>query len=211
MNSARPQANGEGSGGRARDRRDTTQPSAVWPISRELRERATRLGIPAEALQAYTRAAWSVPDCQIGWATLAAVGQVESDHGRMDGDALGRDGRPSRDIIGPRLDGRGNYAAIPATSYGTSLHGDNKWEHALGPMQFLPETWQRWGADGDGDGVKNPQDLDDAAMASAAYLCASGVSLYDGSTWERAVLSYNKSDDYLRKVFDMAVHYAAFG
>ena len=47
-------------------------------------------------------------------------------------------------------------------------------------------------------------------MASAAYLCASGVSLYDGSTWERAVLSYNKSDDYLRKVFDMAVHYAAF-
>ena len=34
----------------------------------------------------------------------------------------------------------------------------------MGPLQFLPSTWDRWAADGDGDGVADPQDLDDAAL-----------------------------------------------
>ncbi len=45
------------------------------------------------------------------------------------------------------------------------------YDRAVGPMQFLPGTWGRWGSDGDRDGVSDPQDVDDAALAAARYLC----------------------------------------
>ena len=45
-------------------------------------------------------------------------------------------------------------------------------DRAVGPMQFLPASWARYGADGNGDGVRDPHQLDDAALAAAAYLCA---------------------------------------
>jgi cell wall-associated NlpC family hydrolase len=47
---------------------------------------------------------------------------------------------------------------------------------AVGPMQFEPATWARWGVDGDGDGRKNPRDPADAIPAAADYLCALGVT-----------------------------------
>jgi cell wall-associated NlpC family hydrolase len=46
---------------------------------------------------------------------------------------------------------------------------------AVGPMQFEPATWARWGVDGDGDGRKDPRDPADAIPAAADYLCALGV------------------------------------
>ncbi|HVV76304.1 MAG TPA: bifunctional lytic transglycosylase/C40 family peptidase [Mycobacteriales bacterium] len=47
---------------------------------------------------------------------------------------------------------------------------------AIGPMQFEPATWARWGVDGDGDGKKNPRDPADAIPAAADYLCSLGVA-----------------------------------
>ncbi|HVY09537.1 MAG TPA: bifunctional lytic transglycosylase/C40 family peptidase [Mycobacteriales bacterium] len=47
---------------------------------------------------------------------------------------------------------------------------------AIGPMQFEPATWQRWGVDGDGDGRKDTRDPADAIPAAADYLCALGVT-----------------------------------
>ena len=41
-------------------------------------------------------------------------------------------------------------------------------------MQFIPSTWRTWQTDGDGDGVADPNDIDDAALAAAGYLCQSG-------------------------------------
>ncbi len=70
------------------------------------------------------------------------------------------------------LDGSGDVAAVPGEA-GT-------WQRATGPLQFIPSTWERWGSDGDGDGVADPQDIDDAAYAAARYLCASGADLAHG-------------------------------
>jgi cell wall-associated NlpC family hydrolase len=47
---------------------------------------------------------------------------------------------------------------------------------AVGPMQFEPATWARWGVDGDGDGKKDPRDPADAIPAAADYLCSLGVT-----------------------------------
>jgi membrane-bound lytic murein transglycosylase B len=46
---------------------------------------------------------------------------------------------------------------------------DTVWDRAVGPMQFIPDTWQRWGADGNGDGAAGPNNLDDAALAAGRY------------------------------------------
>jgi membrane-bound lytic murein transglycosylase B len=82
------------------------------------------------------------------------------------------------------------------------------WQRATGPLQLLPSTWARWGSDGDGDGVADPQDLDDAAYAAARYLCASRGDLGTGRGWSTAVFSYNHSTAYVRSVHDAAQAYA---
>jgi NlpC/P60 family/Transglycosylase SLT domain len=49
---------------------------------------------------------------------------------------------------------------------------------AVGPMQFEPATWARWGVDGDGDGDgrTDARDPADAIPAAADYLCSLGVA-----------------------------------
>ena len=44
-------------------------------------------------------------------------------------------------------------------------------------MQFIPSTWAVVGVDADGDGERNPQDIDDAALAAAVYLCSGNEDL----------------------------------
>ena len=100
-------------------------------------------------------------------------------------------------------------AAIPATPESSAWHGDPEWDHAVGPMQFIPDTWSRWAADGDDDGLADPHDLDDAALAAARYLCAGGHDLTTGEGWTAAVLSYNHAGSYVDAVRDAATEYAA--
>ena len=159
---------------------------------------AARTGIPARALQAYADAALRAP-CQVGWTTLAGIGWVESEHGTIGGRRLGSDGRPSRPIRGPALDGADGLAAVRGRG--------GAWARAEGPMQFLPRTWTTWSTDGDGDGTADPQDLDDAALAAARYLCAAGADLGSGPGWVSAIRSYNHSDDYVRSVYAAASAY----
>jgi membrane-bound lytic murein transglycosylase B len=177
----------------------TSAVSAAW-VART----AAAAGIPAPAVRAYgaatLREAAADPGCHLGWTTLAGIGWVESQHGTLGGARLGVDGRSSRRIDGPVLDGSGDVAAVPGST--------GSWERATGPLQFLPSTWARWGSDGDGDGVADPQDLDDAAYAAARYLCASGGDLGTGSGWSAAVFSYNHSTTYVRSVYDAAQAYA---
>ena len=118
---------------------------------------ARRAGLPSTALRAYAQASLvPVGECRVGWTTLAAIGWVESRHGTLGGRGLSADGRSTSAILGPALDGSPGFAAIRATPEGTAWHGDRVWEHAVGPMQFLPETWEAWAADGDGDGLPTP-------------------------------------------------------
>jgi hypothetical protein len=169
--------------------------SATWVATY-----AARTGIPARALTAYADASLRAP-CPVGWTTLAAIGWVESGHGTVDGQPIDADGRTVAPILGPVLDGRGKVAAVPGAGGG--------WARATGPMQFLDSTWAQWGSDGDGDGVADPQDLDDAAYSAARYLCASGQDLSTGPGWDAAIRSYNHSDAYVRAVYDAASAYAA--
>ncbi|MDR6866548.1 membrane-bound lytic murein transglycosylase B [Microbacterium resistens] len=166
-------------------------------------------GIPDRALLAYAWADLVVsseePSCGIGWNTLAGIGAVESDHGRHGGQGLDENGYPSAPIRGGALNGDG-VMAIPDTDGGV-WDGDTVWDRAVGPMQFIPETWYRWGADASGDGIADPDQIDDAALAAARYLCASGP-MQDPAGWRHAILSYNDLDQYVSDVARLANRYA---
>ncbi len=193
---------------KGRQRPLTAARAAAAVDPRWARRTASEAGIPLPALTAYARASVLVPrQCRIGWTTLAGVGWVESQHGTIGARRLHHDGQSSARILGPALTGAGALAAIPATRESSRWHGDRTWDHAVGPMQFISSTWRTWHSDGDGDGVADPNDIDDAAMAAARYLCQSG-DLMAGDTWSRAILSYNNSADYVLNVYTAADMYA---
>ncbi|MDX3406512.1 lytic murein transglycosylase, partial [Streptomyces sp. ME02-6977A] len=157
-------------------------------------------GIPATVLRAYRAAETAVgrtdPGCRLPWELLAAIGKVES--GQARGGAVDRNGTTLGRITGPPLDGRG-FALIRDTD-GGAHDGDTVYDRAVGPMQFLPSTWARWGADGNGDGRADPNNVFDAALAAGHYLCVGDRDLGRAADLDRAVLSYNNSRTYLRLV-----------
>jgi len=172
---------------------------------------AKATNIPQRALESYANAhammAAAHPNCRITWVTLAAIAAVESKHGGFEGRNLSPDGRPSAPIIGPTLNGSPGVKAIADTDNGL-LDGDKVWDHAVGPFQFIPSTWAKWRADGNGDGITDPQSIDDASVAAAQYLCADNRNLSSGDGWLRAILSYNDSLDYAQEVYGFAQAYA---
>ena len=172
---------------------------------------AAASGVPARALSAYGNAELAMradqPKCKISWATLAGIGRIESNHGQYAGAVLGADGRPSKPIIGVPLDGSAGVQAIGDTD-GGRYDGDAGVDRAVGPMQFIPSTWRKWASDGNGDGLGDPQQIDDAALAAARYLCAGGRDMASPSGWWAGILSYNNSTEYAQKVFGLADGYA---
>ena len=163
-----------------------------------------RAGIPARALLAYAAAEIAIrrdtPECKIAWNTLAAIGWIESGHGSYSESLLQADGKTSLPIIGPALDGSDDLAAIPATAATEAATGDPEWDHAVGPMQFIGSTWAKWGVDATGDGVADPNSIDDAALSAGRYLCAGGRDLSTAEGWHKAIRSYNQSDAYVEAV-----------
>jgi hypothetical protein len=97
----------------------TTRPPAVSAVAPP--GRSARAEIPAAYLAIYRQAARTCP--LMSWALLAAVGKVESNHGR---------GWPPR------------WRRTPGIAYSTE-----NFAGAGGPMQFLAPTWARWGRGGD--------------------------------------------------------------
>jgi murein DD-endopeptidase MepM/ murein hydrolase activator NlpD len=76
---------------------------------------------------------------------------------------------------------------------------------AVGWMQFMPDTWLRWGVDANGDGVADPWNPNDAIFSAARYLAAAG-----GSTdIYRSVYAYNHADWYVREVLGLAGIYGS--
>ncbi|HET6290244.1 MAG TPA: lytic murein transglycosylase [Amycolatopsis sp.] len=167
--------------------------------------------IPSRTLRAYVNAAEktakTTPRCGITWATIAGIGRTESQHARHDGSRAGEDGVVTPPIIGIPLDGSPGVLAIVDTEKG-ALDGDPKWDRAVGPMQFLPATWKRYGVRASGDGAEpDPQNIDDAALTTARYLCARGGDLGAAAGWWSAVLTYNNSTAYGQEVFSNADAY----
>jgi len=167
-------------------------------------------GIPAVALDAYRKAAahtaTTAPACGIPWPLLAAIGRVESDHGRFADSQLYADGTSAPRVIGIPLNGNGT--ALITDTDGGKLDGDTTYDRAVGPMQFIPSTWAHWGVDGNGDGVISPFNIYDAALAAADYLCSAGGNLGTAAGQIRAVLAYNHSDAYLALVLSLEKVYA---
>ena len=161
------------------------------------------LDIPVTALLAYQRAAAIMEQvdgsCGLSWTLLAAIGRVESDHGRYGGAQLRVDGFSSPAVRGVALDGRGPVARIHDTD-GGQLDGDPVWDRAVGPMQFLPSTWSVVAVDADGDGIRSPDDIDDASLAAAVFLCSPPGTLDTRSGRETAVFRYNPSTAYVESV-----------
>ena len=157
-------------------------------------------GIPSAALAAYQRAATVInaadKGCDVPWQLIAAIGRVESDHGRYGGNTLGQDGVSSPGIFGIALDGTNNTQKIPDTDAG-QYDSDEKFDRAVGPMQFIPSTWSVVGGDADGDAQRNPQDIDDASLATAVYLCSGDEDLGTDAGRRAAVYRYNHSKEYV--------------
>ncbi|MCW2854401.1 MAG: Membrane-bound lytic murein transglycosylase B-like protein [Marmoricola sp.] len=170
-----------------------------------------QVGIPAQAMVAYGDAQFAMakrdPGCHLSWNTLAGIGWIESQHGTLGGRTVLADGYSSTTIVGPALDGT-TYAAIHSTPESQAWHGDPVWEHAVGPMQFIASTWDRWGTDGDGDGKADPRDIADAALTAGRYLCADGHDLATPQGWQAAIHSFNHDQAYVTNVLAAANTYA---
>lgn len=130
--------------------------------------------IPADSFDLYRRAALTCPG--LPWTVLAAIGSVETSHGR---------------------------SGLPGVHSGANPAG------AMGPMQFLAETWAAYGVDGDGDGVKDVYRPADAVFGAARYVCASGGG--ESSRLADAIWAYNHADWYVAEVLTRAVAYGTAG
>jgi membrane-bound lytic murein transglycosylase B len=170
---------------------------------------AAATGIPQRAVLAYAGAALakaaSMPACRLSWTTLAAIGEVESSNGQHGGSSIGADGTVTPPIFGVALNGDG-VALIP-DSDGGAIDGDAKSDRAVGPMQLIPQAWRNWHTDGNGDGVENPQNIDDAVMATTNYLCRASTALDTEKGWRAAISAYNSTDAYLREVARVGIAY----
>lgn len=167
---------------------------------------ASTSGIPSAALAAYQRAETVINaadrSCHLSWQLVAAIGRVESDHGRTNGNTLNDDGLAEPGIFGIALDGRKGTAVITDTDAG-QYDSDAEFDRAVGPMQFIPSTWSVVGVDADGDSERNPQDIDDAALATAVYLCSGNDDLSTTDGQRAAVYRYNHSQAYVDLVLSI--------
>jgi hypothetical protein len=140
--------------------------------------RAAIADIPAGYLRLYRQAGarYRVP-----WSVLAAIGKVESDHGRL---------------------------RLPGVRSGLNRYRDRsgRWRRCCaGPMQFNltdgpPSTWQR-------HGQGNVYDPADAIPAAARKLVADGAH----RNLDRAIYADNHSRTYVARVKQLARRYARRG
>lgn len=157
--------------------------------------------IPAALITLYFEAAAACPG--LPWQVLAAIGKVESNHGRYGGASVRADGQVAPPIIGIPLDGTNGTARIPDTDNG-AYDGDTTWDRAVGPMQFIPSSWTIFGVDGNGDGTRDPHNIHDAVHAAVRHLCSAGTV----TDIEAALFGYNHSTAYVADVLDWAARYA---
>ncbi|WP_375538464.1 lytic transglycosylase domain-containing protein [Mycolicibacterium sp. CBMA 234] len=164
------------------------------------------LQIPPTVLNAYRTAekimATNAPGCGISWNLLAGIGRIESGHANSG--AVDAHGTALTPILGPVLDGTlaGNEVIVQSIAAGRVTYA-----RALGPMQFLPGTWARYAADAIGDGKPDVQNVYDASLAAARYLCSGGLNLRDPSQVLTAILRYNNSMAYAQNVLGWAKAY----
>ena len=172
-------------GGRSGAARSTPTPRAgpADQLHEWAAERAPALGMPVAALEAYAYAAsvsprWRTPTATWPGRRWQASGMVESHHGTYRGARIAPNGDVTPPIRGvPARRHRWatwrSSTAIPAVTSTATRALDR----AMGPMQFIPETWRLYGVDANNDGIVSPDNFDDAALSAAGYLCWRGKDL----------------------------------
>jgi membrane-bound lytic murein transglycosylase B len=99
-------------------------------------------------------------------------------------------------------------AAIGQIESGDGANDGPSTAGALGPMQFLPSTWQAWGLSAFGQ--PGPPEIDnplDAVPSAARMLCADGAAS-GGPALATAIFNYNHAAWYVTEVLDLAREYA---
>ena len=69
--------------------------------------------------------------------------------------------------------------SLPGVKRGFSTDGC-----CTGPMQFMPETWEQFGVDANGDGRKSPYQRKDAIYGAAKFLSSLRG---DGRKWRKTL------------------------
>ncbi|MFF5334732.1 C40 family peptidase [Streptomyces sp. NPDC013181] len=178
-------------------------------------------GIPKPTCEAYLSAAQKIkevrPKCKnLKWTLLAGIGKIESHHGTFMGrkvnDTPGsKYGNVEPPVIGIPLDGTNNTQRIPDTDNG-KYDNDTVYDRAVGPTQFIPQTWESVAQDGDDDGDTDPQNVFDSALSTAALLCGKGAADFSDATTEHdAIFRYNHSEEYVKDVRNAKAEYDALG
>jgi hypothetical protein len=137
---------------------------------------AAKRAVPANYLRLYRLAARG---SGVPWSVLAAIGSIETDHGR---------------------------SRAPGVRSGLNRHGCCAGPMQFNTRDGPPSTWARYGTDGNHDGTTDIYDPEDAVPSAAAYL-AELARRADGNL-ERAILGYNHSPAYVRDVLARARAYA---
>ncbi|MEO9326666.1 lytic transglycosylase domain-containing protein [Gordonia aurantiaca] len=165
--------------------------------------------VPATNYDAYQNAAKKItakrPHCGIDWKVIAGIGKVESHH--ADRGNVNPDGALRSAIFGPRLDGSLGGNEVISDTDGGELDGDPVYDRAVGPMQFLPATWKAYAIDANDDGKTDPQNIFDAALTTANYLCDGNLDLRNPASLVTAILRYNNSMEYVNNVLGFARSY----
>lgn len=99
-------------------------------------------------------------------------------------------------------------AAVHKTETGFDTGRATSSAGAQGPMQFMPATFASYGVDGDGDGVSDVNDVEDAIFSAANLLCANGAG--DPARLATAVWNYNHDDQYVAEVLSLAAGYGVW-
>ncbi len=143
---------------------------------------------PLEGVEAQVevyKATAEAASCDVDWAVLGGIAGFVSDHGRMFQpppavpltqveaiEAVSRDVESAAPvpIRGDQLDGEDGRLLITDSDQG-EVDGDDEYDRAVGPFQFIPTTWAYYATDANGDGVADPDNLEDSAAAAAQLLC----------------------------------------
>ena len=97
--------------------------------------------------------------------------------------------------------------ALITDTDGGRLDGDSVYDRAVGPMQFIPQTWNRYDVDANLDEDSDPNNIYDAALASAQYLCTAAGSMATVDGQARAFFAYNHDVEYSKNVATAAAWY----
>ncbi|MGW0022769.1 lytic transglycosylase domain-containing protein [Rhodococcus sp. NPDC003383] len=182
------------------------EPEPAAPVVRQ----QGPLGIPAVNFAAYQNAerilAAENPGCGMYWTLLAGIGRVESGH--ANGGRASDDGKLFDPVIGLPLNGSLPGQATIYDTDGGALDGDTVYDRAVGPMQFIPTTWNQYAGDGNGDGVADPQNLFDSTLTTAKYLCDGGLDMRNVAQATKAIHRYNNSMAYVANVLAWSAAYS---